>query len=127
MSAADPRPMTGPDAWGAPAPAYVGQLRARPGTLTLGDAASTAARWTVRVQAADVYDAVRISAPPSEPVLAMKVAALHALQPNVEHHEDFMLKLHGAEVRDEAGTIGETGAIDGSIFLLVHRRRRPVR
>jgi hypothetical protein len=128
MSAAGERD-EGFDAAGAmraPAPAYVGQLRTRPGTIVLGEPAQTD-RWTLRVQAADVYDAVRVSAPPAEPVIALKVRALQALLPDVDYHEDFVLKLHGAEVRDENASLAESGATDGSIFILVHRRRRPVR
>ena len=41
--------------------------------------------------------------------------------------ESFVLKLNGAEVFDERSTLAESGALDGSIFLLAHRRRRPVR
>jgi hypothetical protein len=37
------------------------------------------------------------------------------------------MKLRGLEVLDEGRTLAESGAIDGSIFLLSHRRRRPVR
>ncbi|HZF68173.1 MAG TPA: hypothetical protein VEZ47_09055 [Gemmatirosa sp.] len=127
MSAAGPP--DGFDAEGAmraPAPAYVGQLRTRPGTIILGEP-GRADRWTVRVQSADAYDAVRVSAPPTEPIVALKVRALQALQPDVDFHEDFVLKLHGAEVRDENASLAESGAMDGSILILVHRRRRPVR
>lgn len=111
---------------GAPAPSYVAQLRTRPGTIVLGEP-GRADRWTIRVQAADVFDAVRVSTPPTEPVVALKVRALQALQPDVDHHEDFAIKLNGAEVRDENASLAECGATDGAIFLLVHRRRRPVR
>lgn len=126
MSAGHSHPFDADGAFRAPAPSYVGQLRARPGTLVLGPEIA-GDRWTIRIQAADLYDAVRLSAAPSEGILACKTAALRALLPNVDHHEDFVLKLHGAEVRDETATLAETGATDGSIFLLVHRRRRPVR
>lgn len=109
----------------APTP-FVAGLRSRPTELRLG-AEDAPVRWTVRVQAADVWDAVRISAPPGEPVIALKVRALEALLPVADFHEDYVLKLHGFEVLDEDAALADSGARDGSIFLLQHRRRRPVR
>jgi hypothetical protein len=75
----------------------------------------------------EVWDTVRIDAPASEPVLSVKVAALRALFPDGEFHEDFVLKRNGFEVLDETASLRETGAVDGTIFLVTHRRRRPVR
>jgi hypothetical protein len=106
--------------------AFTGQLRARPETIVLGPA-DAPARWTVRVQSAEVWDTVRFSAPPTEPVAALKARAIEELNPGVAGPDAFVLKLNGAEVFDERATLAESGALDGSIFLLVHRRRRPVR
>ena len=97
-----------------------GQLRAE-GT------ADAPVRWTVRVQVPEVWDAVRLSAPPDEPVVSLKVQALEALFPDAAFHDDFVLKLHGFEVLDENASLADVGAADGSILLLTHRRRRPVR
>ena len=105
---------------------FVTTLRSRATELRLGEA-DAANRWTVRVQMAEVWDAVRISAPATEPVLAVKVAALGALFPEAAYHDDFVVKLGGIEVLDESATLAEAGARDGSIFLLAHRRRRPIR
>jgi hypothetical protein len=105
---------------------FVTTLRARPGELRLG-ADDAAPRWTVRVQVAEVWDAVRVSAPAAEPVLAVKVAALEALLPDAAYHDDYVLKLGGVEVLDENAPLADAGARDGSIFLLTHRRRRPIR
>jgi hypothetical protein len=41
--------------------------------------------------------------------------------------EDYVLKLNGWEVLDESASLAATGAVDGSIFLVTGRRRRPVR
>jgi hypothetical protein len=41
--------------------------------------------------------------------------------------EEFVMKLRGWEVLDESASLTDAGAIDGSIFLLTYRRRRPVR
>ena len=105
---------------------FTAQLRARPDTIVLG-ADDAAERWIVRVQVPEVWDAVRVSVPPSEPVIALKTRALEALVPSAEFHDEYVLKLHGVEVMDEQAPIRETGATSGSIFLLTHRRRRPVR
>lgn len=105
---------------------FTGQLRARPETILLG-AADAAPRWTVRVQSADVWDAVRFSAPSTEPVIALKARALEELDPGRGGPDAYVLKLNGAEVLDESASLSDAGALDGSIFLLAHRRRRPVR
>ena len=101
------------------------QLRTR-GTViqmaTLG-----AAAITVRVQMPEVWDVVRVAVAASEPVLGLKVRALAALYPAGEFHDEFVMKLRGFEVLDENESLATAGAVDGSIFLLTHRRRRPVR
>lgn len=102
---------------------FANSLRARD-TLTLGDPTDAI---TVRVQVAEVWDAVRVTASPSEPVVAVKLAALEALYPQGELHEDFVTKLRGFEVLDENGSLADVGAADGSTFLLTYRRRRPLR
>jgi hypothetical protein len=107
-----------------PAP-FVTTLRTRPDTIQLGDGGPDA--LTIRVQMPEVWDTVRIVVPASEPVLSVKVAALRALFPDGEFHEDFVLKRNGFEVLDETASLRDTGAVDGTIFLLTHRRRRPVR
>jgi hypothetical protein len=105
---------------------FVTGLRSRPVTLQLG-APDASDRWTVRVQMAEVWDAVRVSTPASEPVLAVKVAALEALFPEASFHDDYVVKLGGIEVLDENASLREVGARDGSIFLVASRRRRPIR
>ena len=105
---------------------FTGQLRARAETIALGEPDATP-RWTVRVEMPEVWDTVRFNAPPTEPVIALKVRALDALHPDAAYHEDFVMKLHGFVVTDENATLAECGAADGSIFLLQFRRRRPVR
>lgn len=104
---------------------FVAQLRTRGEPIRLGRA--DAPTITLRVQGAGKWDAVRIDAPSSEPVLAVKIAALEALFPEAEYHDDYVLKLRGFEVLDERASLGEVGAVNGSIFLLAFRRRRPVR
>lgn len=106
---------------------FVTGLRARRGTISLAPEEGGAPTITIRVEMPDVWDVVRIACEPTQPVLAVKVAALEALFPEAEMHEDFVLKLRGWEILDESAPLGEAGVVDGSILLLTHRRRRPVR
>lgn len=106
---------------------FVTGLRARRGTIRLAPEEGGAPTITIRVEMPEVWDVVRIACEPTQPVLAVKVAALEALFPEAEMHEDFVLKLRGWEILDESAPLGEAGVVDGSILLLTHRRRRPVR
>jgi len=104
---------------------FVAQLRARPGVLRLG--ADGQLRITLRVQMPEVWDVVRIETPSTEPVAAVKASALDALYPHGEPADAFVMKLNGYEVLNEAVSVADAGATDGSTFLLTSRRRRPVR
>ena len=105
--------------------AFVSQLRARPGVIRVG--ADGSPRITIRVQMPEVWDAVRVETPASEPVRSVKAEALAVLQPQGDLSEDFVVKLNGYEVLDEMASLADVGAMDGSTFLLTYRRRRPVR
>jgi hypothetical protein len=103
---------------------FVAGLRTAPRTLDLARAGEQSI--AVRVEIAELWDAVRIAASPNEPVVTIKRAALDALA-GTEQPEDFVIKLRGWEVLDEGASLTDAGAVNGSIFLLEHRRRRPVR
>ena len=105
---------------------FTASLRSRPGAvIRLGEPGERVV--AIRVQIPELWDVVRVETPLAEPVLSVKVRALDALFPNAEFHEDFVVKLNGFEVLDENASVGDAGAVDGSIFLLTHRRRRAVR
>jgi hypothetical protein len=104
---------------------FVSQLRTRGDVLQLAPAGTPAI--TVRVELPEVWDTVRASVSPSAPLAVLKLAALDALYPDGESPDEFVMKLRGFEVLDESESLTKVGAIDGSIFLLTHRRRRPVR
>jgi hypothetical protein len=104
---------------------FVNQLRSRPSTIHLAPEGADAIM--IRVEMPEVWDVVAIVVAPTEPVLAVKVRALEALFPEAQLHQDFVLKLRGWEILDEAASLADAGVIDGSILLLTHRRRRPVR
>lgn len=108
----------------APAP-FVTQLRARPETIRMG--ADGEQTITIRVEMQAVWDAVRIAAPATTTVEAVKKRALEALFPQAQYHEDFVAKLSGWELLNEHESLAAAGVKDGSILLLMHRRRRPLR
>lgn len=104
---------------------FVAQLRARPGGVRLG--VDGQPRITLRVQLLEAWDAVRVETPLSEPAASVKRAALAALRPEDQAADAYVLKLNGFEVLDESVSVADTGATNGSTFLLTYRRRRPVR
>ena len=101
---------------------FVASLRTRSEPIRVG-----AGGMSVRVQMPDVWDAVKINAGPDTTVEEVKRAALAELWPDAEYDADFIMKLRGFEMLDEQLPLREAGAKDGSIFLLTHRQRRPVR
>lgn len=104
---------------------FVTQLRARDTSLDLST--SSADAITVRVQMPETWDTLAVRVAPGTPVMTLKTSVLDALYPTGEVQDAFVLKLRGWEVLDEAATVADVGARDGSIFLLTHRRRRAVR
>ncbi len=102
----------------------VDRLRAGPVAIRL--APPDAEAIGVRVEVPERWDVVRIDALPTATVLAVKMAALDVLAPHADGPL-WVIKLRGYEMLDEQLTLAEVGAVDGSIFLLTHRRRRPVR
>ncbi len=109
----------------APPSPFVTQLRARKTAIRIG--APNANAITIRVEMPEVWDTIAIVTPADEPVLAVKTVALEQLFPQAEFHEDFVLKLRGWEILDEGASLASVGVVNGSILLLTHRRRRPVR
>ena len=104
---------------------FVSQLRSRADALQLAGPGEAAI--TVRVEMPEKWDTVKAVVSPMAAARALKVAALQALFPSDEPHDEFVLKLRGWEVLDEGASLTEVGAVNGSIFLLTHRRRQPVR
>lgn len=105
---------------------FTAQLRSRPGALRLGTENEPVI--TLRVQVPEVWDTIRVDAPPDTPVAVVKERALQALMPDESgQHAEYVMKLAGWEVLDERVSLTDAGASQGSIFLLTGRRRRPVR
>ena len=105
---------------------FVAQLRTRGDIIEL--ASPNGPAITVRVEMPEVWDTVRVHASPDDQALTVKRRALEVLDPGAElRDEEFVLKLNGWEVLDESASLAATGAVDGSIFLVTYRRRRPVK
>lgn len=103
---------------------FVSELRTRDGAIRIGAGSPT---MTLRVESAEVWDAVIVEAAPSARVTELKRAALTALLGAKSDPDEFVLKLRGFEVLNEEVSVADAGAVDGSIFLVAYRRRRPVR
>jgi hypothetical protein len=104
---------------------FVAQLRSRPGVIRIAGEGEPSI--TIRAQVLEVWDTVRLEVPPTEPVLAVKVRALEALYPEAEFHDEFVVKINGFEVLDENASVTDSGAVDGSTYLIARRRRQPIR
>jgi len=106
---------------------FVTNLRSRAEPINLAPSDATDA-ITIRVEMAEVWDVVRIVVLPTDSVLEVKQHALEALYPEgTAVPDDFVVKLRGWVVLDEFQSLTGAGVINGSILLLTHRRRRPVR
>jgi hypothetical protein len=104
---------------------FVTQLRSRPTVIHLAPEGVDAI--TIRVEMPEVWDVVAMVVEPTESVVAVKIRALEALYPAAQIHADFIVKLGGWEILDEAESLAGAGLVDGSILLITFRRRRPVR
>jgi hypothetical protein len=103
---------------------FVTTLRARRSTIRI--APEGAPPITIRVEMPEVWDVVRIVAALSQPVVEVKNAALHALYSEAAPDE-MVLKLRGWEILDEMASLADCSIVDGSILVMMFRRRRPVR
>ena len=104
---------------------FVTTLRTRGSTIRIAPEGATTI--TIRVEMAEVWDVFRIEPAPTQPVIEVKMAALHALFPDTTAPDEMVIKLRGWEILDEMASLGDCGVEDGSILLLTFRRRRPVR
>ena len=80
----------------------------------------------LRAQVLEAWDAIPVDADPSASVRSLKELALKELYPDGRKSDEYVVKLHGWEILDEAAPISSTAARNGSIFLITDRRRRPV-
>jgi hypothetical protein len=103
---------------------FVNSLRTRGQAFKLGPPAEKPIR--LRAQVLEAWDAIPIEANPTASVRSLKQLALRELYPDVQHDDEYVVKLNGFEILDEDAPISSTAARNGSTFLITDRRRRPV-
>lgn len=104
---------------------FVTNLRTNGAVITL--AAGNEPVIHIRVQVAALWDSVRVDAAETEPVISVKRAALDFMYPERVDPDEYVVRLHGFEILDESVSLAAAGLVNGSILLLVNRRRQPVR
>jgi hypothetical protein len=104
---------------------FVNSLRSRDEAVRLAPENAPKV-WTIRVQSEVVWDTVRVVVTPATLVGDVKRAAMAELMPDVDDLDGYIIKLRGFLV-DEHSSIDGVGALDGSTFIIVTRRKRPVR
>ena len=107
------------------APAFANTLRVRPEVLRVAPEGA-APVWTLRVQAAEAWDAVRVECTPESLVRDVKRAAMANLLPDMPDLDGHAVKLRGAEV-DESQSLRGVGAQHASTLVLAAHRRRPLK
>ena len=106
---------------------FVQQLRASRPAIVFPSVGTGAGKVIdFRVEASDIWDAVRVSSAASAKVIDVKRVVALSFFPN-DHVGDFVLKLRGWEILDENASLADAGIGDGSIVLIAYRRRRAVR
>ena len=105
--------------------AFVSQLRASRPPIELGAPGTDGI--TVRVEASDLWDTVRVVVDPTTTVAELKQRVVMEFFPAQGFLDDFVLKIRGWEMLHEQESLSKAGVVDGSILLLAYRRRRPVR
>lgn len=103
---------------------FTTQLRANRPAI---EVATGAGAITFRVEASDIWETVRVVARPETTVSEVRQRVIASLLPNADLADDYVFKLRGWELLDHHATLKDSGVVDGSILLLAHRRRRPVR
>jgi hypothetical protein len=104
---------------------FVSELRTPDGTIVLGGGDGNVLH--LRVQSAELWDALRVDAPEVATVATVKTAALEKFFPDGVPAGEFVVKLRGFEILDENESLGSSGVRNGSTLLVSRRRRRPVK
>jgi hypothetical protein len=80
---------------------------------------------SLRVKVQDIWDEVRLEAPPSADVADVKRRALRASRIGRDP-EAYVLKYRGAELSDET-SLADAGVVPNAGLIVMPRRRWPVR
>jgi hypothetical protein len=103
---------------------FVNGLRVRGEAFKLGSGAGDVLH--LRAQVLEAWDTIGVDADPSASVKSLKELAVKELYPDARSADEYVVKLNGFEILDEAAPISSTDARSGSTFLITDRRRRPV-
>jgi hypothetical protein len=104
---------------------FVSELRTSDEVIVIGGGDGSVMH--LRVQAAELWDALRVDAPETATVASVKNATLEKFFPDGVSAGEFVVKLRGFEILDENESLGASGVRNGSTLLLSRRRRRPVK
>lgn len=104
---------------------FVTELRTSDDVIVIGGGDGNVLH--LRVQSAELWDALRVDAPETATVKEVKTAALDKFFPDGYSANEFVVKLRGFEILNEDGALSAAGVRNGSTLLLSRRRRRPVK
>lgn len=82
---------------------------------------------TIKVTLADTWQPVTMDVTPDETVAGLKARALASEHLPADRVDRYEVKFGGGRVKDESRTVASLGVTDGSAFIILSRRRRPVR
>jgi hypothetical protein len=88
---------------------------------------AVAEHFAVRVMVTDVWDQVFLPAEPTTTVAELKKEALAKALRRPARTDEYVVKFRGAEVFDETLTLAALGAGASAPFIVLPRRRQPVR
>lgn len=108
-----------------PRPFVTGLRTPRGSVVRLG--AEGGARITLRVQFEALWDAVAFDVRADESLTTLVRGCLARFGEGDAPMSEFVTKLHGWEIKNLDVSIADSGARDGSTFLVAYRFRRPVR
>ena len=88
---------------------------------------AVAERFAIRVMVTDVWDQVFLAVEPGTTVADLKRRALEQALKRTAPAEEYCVKFRGGAVLDEATTLEALGAGPNAPFIILPRRRQPVR
>ena len=88
---------------------------------------AVADHFAVRVMVTDVWDQVFLPVEPTTTVAQLKKEALGKALRRAVRADDYVVKFRGAELLDETATLAAIGAGANAPFIVLPRRRQPVR
>ena len=104
---------------------FVSELRTTDDVVMIGGGNGNVLH--LRVQSAELWDALRVDAPDTATIREVKTAALEKFFPDGFAAGEFVVKLRGFEILNEDDALSASGVRNGSTLLLSRRRRRPVK